>query len=154
MMRYRRIRRTRGMLLIELLVVLLLFAALWFVSSTIIAASLRAQRSARERVETIHRVDNALDALRRDVWSATAMRVTDTTVYLEQANGATPTWTYADGVLERKSGDAPPRVWGAFPELLFSGRGAVITVTVRAGSAAAAEQISFVSQKQFAGGER
>ena len=66
----RRRPRPRGILMMEMIIVVLLLAAFMTIISALFVTAYRAQVDSAKRDALFHRVDSALGSLRRDVWSA------------------------------------------------------------------------------------
>ena len=144
----------RGILLIELMMMLVIMAAVAVVVGDALAMMFHVYQETGQRDAMISRVDTVLDLLRHDVWSATAIRASVEEVELEEG-GDQVTWKMgADGKLTRSEGGELPRVWNQMPQVSFGGDGALLRVEMESGPAGsrAKEAVILESQRMLAGG--
>ena len=147
-------KRRRGVFLIEMVVVVALMAIVALVASQIMSISFKMQREARLHEALVTRVDNAVDRMRRDVWSAKAIRATDTKLDLDTPDGTISWEMSADGILKRTragSNEGSTGQWDEFPAFHFStgtGAGAsLVKVSVNATTSAGLkrEELTLIS---------
>src|ERR1700752_2544552 len=97
------IRRNRGFTLIEMLVTLILLVTAGLLLPRLFRVTMRVVREAPEARDAIVRHDAAIDALRRDVWSAREIVVEDNGKSLRLSfSGQTPAclWRVSDDSAE------------------------------------------------------
>jgi len=148
-------RGRRGVFLIEMIGYLFIIAAIVALVSDMVATSLRMFKETRERDTMITRVDTAVDALRRDAWSATSIEANGDQATL-RASGGTVMWRMeAEGKLTRTTAEnaAAKTTWIEMPKFSFSASGPTLRVDVESGPAANKhEQVTLLSQRLLAGG--
>ncbi|HVS71252.1 MAG TPA: hypothetical protein VHQ47_08355 [Phycisphaerae bacterium] len=156
--------RSRGFVLMELLVVVVLLAAFMIVSTQLFVLATRAHRDSIRRTEQIGRVDAAVRRFRADVWGASAASVTpDGDLHLSGADGETvwraaplppPVMRGAEFGLERAAGarQADRASWKGLPAATFSVAGPVVMLTFHA--AAGEESAAAVSDVMLHAGSR
>jgi len=145
----------RGVFLIELLGYLAIMAVVAILVTDMINLSFRMVKEARQRDTLIHRVDSALDALRRDTWHAASIQAAGNQVTLASPAAAITWRMEADGKLTRTApGNAPENTtWLEMPSFTFAAAGPALKVDVESGSGAAThEQATLPSQQMLAGG--
>ena len=152
--RTRHLRRRRGVFLIEMMVVVSIMAVVALLAAQIMTISFKMEREARLHEALVGRIDNAVDRMRRDVWSAKAVRATDTTLQLDTPDGTISWEMSADGTLKRTRpgiNDGAAGQWKEFPAFHFStgtGAGAsLVKVSVNATSPAGIrrEELTLIS---------
>ena len=145
----------RGFLLIEVLGYLAIMAVVALLVTDMINTSFTMAKEARERDTLIHRVDSALDALRRDVWHAASIQAAGDQVTLVSP-GTTITWRMeSGGQLTRTAPAGAPEktTWIQMPAFSFAAAGPALQVDVTSGSGATRrEQATLPSQQMLAGG--
>ncbi len=118
---------------------------------------MRAGRDTRARDDLIHRVDNAVDTLRRDVWSAAAIRANGKNLEIQSPTAPTAPpstihWTAAeDGTLTRTppGPDANTHTWPGLTGITFTSTGPLLTLHIA--DTHGEEQATFVSQQLLMG---
>jgi prepilin-type N-terminal cleavage/methylation domain-containing protein len=88
--RYARLRR--GYFLIEMMIVLAVFAVFALVASKLLVTSMKASVDAQRRVETAERFDLAMNQLRADAWSSNQIEADGLSTTLRQADGRKVIW--------------------------------------------------------------
>jgi hypothetical protein len=151
-------------MLVELMVVLILLGAFSLIFADAISIALKAQRNARSLDVRSMEADILVAALRRDTWSASALRVEkDSRLEITQPDGRTIVWEdSSDGKVTRTESTAPGDMenWNHLPPVRFMVRGPLLTLEIAApqrgeGDATPApEQATFVSQRLLAGGSQ
>jgi prepilin-type N-terminal cleavage/methylation domain-containing protein len=145
-------RRTgAGFTLTELLVVVLLLGAFIIMSSQVFIVSSRAATESRKRLSLVQRVEGAVGAMRRDVWSAGSIKADGDRVEMVLAEGQVVTWVSAKGVLTR-SDKGGTRSWRELPAAAFESAGPTLTLRLDAGGKA--ERLTLMSQRMLAEGGR
>lgn len=117
--------------LIEMLGMLVLLVGLAIVGEQAVAVALRSTRQAGYRADLITRVDASLNLLRRDVWSATALRTdpSGNQLLISQPDGSAIDWTFGDNRLIRTATGSNPLTFQEFPPLRFQVKGPLATLT-------------------------
>ena len=106
-----------GFSILVLMVVLALLGAFALVATRLIAASLRVHADAGQILGERRMLDAALDQLRRDVWSATKVRIEPggAVVHVDRGDGTAVAWIVdGNGTLlraERGRGEPPVVSW-------------------------------------------
>jgi Tfp pilus assembly protein PilV len=148
-------RGRRGIFLIEVLGYLVIMAAVVMLVSDMIATSFSMLKETRERDTMITRVDSAMDALRRDAWSANSIQANGDQVTMP-APGGTVIWRMeAEGKLTRSitADSSAKTTWIEMPKFSFTASGPALRVDVESGPAANKhEQATLPSQLMLAGG--
>ena len=160
-------RRPFGFSILILMVVLALLGAFALVSTRLIASALRVHADAGQVLGERRMLDAAVEQLRRDVWSATQVRIEagGTPVRLDRGDGTAVVWIVdGNGTLlraERGLGEPPvvpwaapkagaPRWPGVGRRLLFQWDGAALTVRGADAGADRAGGLRLVSQVRAA----
>ena len=151
--------RRRGVLLVELIAYLAIMAAVALIVGNLMVLIFKSNAAAVSRDVMIHRVDTALDVLRRDAWQAASMQVQGNQARLQTPDGPVVWLMGENHTLLRKvpsfGGLAGTRTWRDMPEFEFSAIGSVLKVGVRSGPGGSStrEEVMLVSQRMLAGGE-
>jgi type II secretory pathway pseudopilin PulG len=142
-------RRQGGFTLIELIVLVLVLAVFSSIMVQLFSTTVRAQRDAYQRDATMKRLDVVLMTLRRDAWAATSIEGNGAEVRLGSGAGIV-TWRVTDEGLVRSLADgAGAQTWSGLPAMAFSSRGALLTVTLKAGGRD--ESMTMISQRMQGG---
>ena len=86
----------RGILLMEIIVVILLLGAFMIVITALFKTAYRAQVDSSKRDALLHRVDSVLGTMRRDVWGAHKMAFADGHLDLQTGPQAKVRWETAE----------------------------------------------------------
>lgn len=149
-----RVHRHGGAALIELLIVISLFAAFVMISGKLFADMLRLSTDATRSQAYVQRYEHVLVRLRADVWNATDLAVPDPqTVRIQQAGGRTITWRLRgdrDRVVRTEMVGqtvASEQPWpGGLPHLTFHRDGPVLVLRTVGSLARRSDQTHLVSQ--------
>lgn len=139
-MRFRRARR--GLLLLELLLILLLLGALALVAEELFRAAIFTERDSLNEQLHIREADALVTQLRRDIWSATRIGVEPARLEITMPNGQIISWRAIQNTLLRTTNEGL-RTYTNLPECRFSGTGAMVTLTFKTPHP---ESVAFVSQ--------
>ena len=164
----------RGTTLIELIGYLGILAVAMLLLSEVFMMLMHVTKETTDRDVMIGRVDTAVDMLRRDVWSATEIKITppasrgpesaggaasagtsENRVEMKEPGG-TIVWQMGDdGLLTRSDGGTGPGhtwTWKDMPKVTFAVQGSVLVVQVDSGPGGGKhEQVTLISQR-LAGG--
>lgn len=143
--------KRRAFTLPEILIAIGLFVIVGFVSAKLFIATVNLSEEAAAGQDQIARDGRALALLRRDAWGAQSMQVEGRAVRLEQADGATVAWQWADdGTLVRREAESEQR-WGeVIREGAFAAEGPMLVLAGVDGEGQALA-VRVVSQVMMAG---
>jgi type II secretory pathway pseudopilin PulG len=144
----------RSFILIEILVWLVLMAAVMLLMAEMMLSGLRIAKQAGERDALLGRVDAALDMMRRDAWRAEAIEAIDNQAAFLVPEGVI-LWRMEGGnTLTRlnPADAAVKKAWNHMPALRFRASGPLLRVEAEAGSNGRRESAVLVSQRMLAGG--
>jgi prepilin-type N-terminal cleavage/methylation domain-containing protein len=125
--------RRRGFTLMELVVVLLLFTLIGVMAGRFVGPVISVLRKAPMEAATNARFDNAMSALRADVWQSTAIESSsDSRLVLTQPDRTRVTWEFGPDRHLRQTGSAAGGAdWGVLPTPIhFTPDGAAVHVRV------------------------
>ena len=143
-------RKRSAFALIELIAVLVLFAAGMAMITEMFNVGFKLMKEIRQRDTLIHRVDSAIDAMRRDAWGAGSILTTGDSVQfvtglkrVEWRNDTDATWTRTEVDETRR--------WIEMPKIQFNlRRPLLVQVDVQSGPTSH-EQVTLISQQLLEG---
>lgn len=137
----RRSRNNRAFTITELLVLLMLFGVASLLSARLFTSSMQVIASAPESQTHFAAVDRVAAQIRRDVWGAVKVEISDPhTLMLNQSDSTSVRWQLTDEGITRVTSSGEQR-WSLNMSLTFAQRGAVVVLQNDAG-----EQVRFVDQ--------
>jgi type II secretory pathway component PulJ len=141
-------RNSRAFTLTELLVILMLFGVASLLSARLFTSSMQVIASAPRAQTHFAVVDRIAANLRRDVWGAVKVEISDAhTLVLTEADETRVQWKVNDEGITRISSSGE-QCWPLSIQLTFVRRGPVVSLQTDSG-----EQLRFVDQFLAANGE-
>ena len=150
------IHRRRAFTILEMVVVIGLFAMVAVISVPIFRWAMLTSQQSQTQANDVSRFENALRTLREDIWDAGDIRVGDSqTLVLTVADNRQITWQLdATKSLHRKS-ETMDRQWPEFPGgSSFSIQSAEVLLMVPDGPSFHGGTIPFISQRAIYTGEK
>ena len=124
--------KSRGFVLMELMLVLGLLAIFAIVASRVVIISLKAMAQSGDQHEQIVRFESAMSSLRRDAWSARQMSSADPQTISITNDDGTITWSIEKDELVRKTSDPHlTQRWALETKLSFAVSGPTLTVSAQ-----------------------
>ena len=124
-------------------------------ASELIRLTLRADRGFADAQTNAMRFDAAMSTLRRDVWSATALRSDHgRACTVEGASAAPIRWSInSEGILSRQTAGEAARAWELGHQLVLDADGVMLRVSSPGDRSKDPEAICFLSQRTLAAGK-
>jgi len=183
MSKWRHLKRQRGIFLVELMAMLVVIAAILLLTAQIAATSARAAADASKMDTIVTKMDQMIVVLRKDIWTSAAMHAAAdaggaVTLELDEGDGRSTRWQFVPPPPASPASESAPeaftvmrtsaggvvRMWQELPGVAVHVEGPLVKMEVTGISRhpapgtgsrdEAVERMTFVSERQMAGGGR